>query len=185
MERIFTETADALRRAQRAGKCRFVGMTAYPPGLLARAIERCGLDVVLNYCHLSLTNSQLLTRLLPTAERCGAGVVNASALMMGLFSRKGPQQWHPAPPRFKEVCRLAVELCQSRSADLELLALQYVLQEPRSPVTLVGMCTIGEVDANLRALTAPIDRDLLADVQRLLVPFAEIEWPSGNWPVGE
>src|SRR5439155_9288474 len=37
-ERVFTETAEALWRAQQAGKCRFIGMTGYPPGLLARAI---------------------------------------------------------------------------------------------------------------------------------------------------
>src|SRR5262245_31014905 len=45
-ERVFTETADALRRARQAGKCRFIGMTGYPPALLAQAIERCGLDIV-------------------------------------------------------------------------------------------------------------------------------------------
>jgi L-galactose dehydrogenase len=183
-ERLFTETADALRRARRAGKCRIIGMTGYPPGMLARAIERCGLDVVLNYCHFSLTNSQTLTCLLPVAERHGVGLVNASALMMGLFSRKGPQPWHPAPEPFRAACREAVELCRRREADLEMLALQYVFQEPRLPCTLVGMCSVDEVDANLRALETAVDRDLLAEVQRVLAPFAEIDWPSGNWPVG-
>src|SRR5207244_765877 len=45
-EQVFTETADAMRRARDAGKCRFIGMTAYPPGMLAAAIERCGLHIV-------------------------------------------------------------------------------------------------------------------------------------------
>src|SRR5205823_4185434 len=158
---IFTETAGALRQAQQSGKCRYVGMTGYPPGMLTRAIERCSLDVVLNYCHFSLTNTQLLTRLLPVAERHGAGLVNASALMMGLFSRKGPQPWHPAPQAFKAACRDVVESCRRRGADLEMLALQYVFQEPRVPCTLVGMGTVAEVDANLLALETPIDRELL------------------------
>src|SRR5205085_8571314 len=32
IERVFTETAGALRQAQQAGKCRYIGMTGYPPG---------------------------------------------------------------------------------------------------------------------------------------------------------
>lgn len=64
-ERVFTETKDALRTAKRAGKCRFVGMTGYPPDLLAEAVTTCDLDVVLNYCHFSLSNGQMLNRLLP------------------------------------------------------------------------------------------------------------------------
>jgi L-galactose dehydrogenase len=182
---VFTETAEAMRQAQRAGKCRFIGMTGYPPGLLARAIEDARVDVVLNYCHFSLTNSQLLSRLLPVAEKYGAGLVNASALMMGLFSRKGPPAWHSAPQPFKDACRAVVELCQRRGADAEVLALQYVLQQPRVPCTLVGMCSLAEVDTNLRALDMTINAGLLTDAQKLLAPFADIEWGSGNWPKGQ
>jgi L-galactose dehydrogenase len=184
-ERVFTETAEALRRAKRSGKCRFIGMTGYPPGLLMQAIERCGLDVVLNYCHHSLTSTLMRTRLLPVAERHGTGLVNASALMMGLFSRKGPPRWHPAPEAFKEACRRAVEHCRRRGADLEVLALRYVLQDERIASTLVGMSCVREVDTNLKALQEPIDRTLLAEVQAILEPFRDIEWPSGNWPMGQ
>src|SRR5262249_11196285 len=175
---------DAMRQAQKAGKCHFIGMTCYPPGLLARAIERARLDVGLNYCHFSLTNSQLLSKLLPVAEQYGTGLVNASALMMGLFSRKGPPAWHSAPQPFKDACRAVVELCQRRGADAEVLALQYVLQQPRVPSTLVGMCTVAEVDTNLQALNMTMNAGLLAVAQKLLAPFTDIEWGSGNWPKG-
>jgi L-galactose dehydrogenase len=184
-EALLTETADAMRQAQKAGKCRFIGMTGYPPGLLARAIERCGPDVVLNYCHFSLTNSQLLTRLLPVAVKHGTGLVNASALMMGLFSRKGPPAWHSAPQPFKDACRAVVELCQRRGADAEVLALQYVLQQPRVPCTLVGMSSVAEVDTNMQALNMTMNAGLLAAAQKLLAPFTDIEWGSGNWPKGQ
>jgi L-galactose dehydrogenase len=184
-EQVFTETADALRQAKTAGKCRVVGMTGYPPGLLIHAIERCDLDVVLNYCHHSLTNSQLLTRLLPVAERHGVGLINASALMMGLLSRKGPPKWHPAPEPFTQACRRAVEHCRHRGVDLEVLALRYVLQDARIASTLVGMSNVREVDVNLRALQEPLDQELLAEVHAILAPFREIEWPSGKWPVGQ
>jgi L-galactose dehydrogenase len=183
-EQVFNETAKALQQAKRAGKCRFVGMTGYPPGLLMQAIECCDLDVVLNYCHHSLTNSQLLMRLLPVAERYGVGLINASALMMGLLSRKGPPIWHPAPDPFKQACRRAVEHCRHRGVDLEVQALGYVLQDTRIASTLVGMSNVREVDVNLRALQEPLDQQLLTEIQAFLAPFRDIEWPSGKWPVG-
>jgi L-galactose dehydrogenase len=183
-EQVFTETAGALRRAKQAGKCRFIGMTGYPPGLLARAVERGELDVVLNYCHFSLTNSQMLTRLLPVVERRGAGLVNASALMMGLLSGKCPPPWHPAPETLKAACARAREECRRRGVRPEVLALQFVLREQRVSSTLVGMSSVAEVDTNLQALSEPLDRQLLADVLAILEPVRDTEWPSGNWPTG-
>jgi L-galactose dehydrogenase len=180
-EKVFTETADALRQAKKTGKCRFVGMTGYPPALLAQAVERCDLDVVLNYCHFSLTNSQMLDQLVPMARKQGTGVINASALMMGLFSSKGPPLWHPAPESLKVACARACEFCRQHGIDPEVLALQHVLREEQIASTLVGMCGFAEVDTNLRALEEPLDQELLANMLAMLEPVKDIEWPSGNW----
>lgn len=182
-EQIFTETAEALHRAKAQGKCRFVGMTGYPLALLARAVERCRLDVVLSYCHFSPANTRLLTELLPVAERHGVAVVNGSPLMMGLLSSKGPPRWHPAPEPLRAACRQVVELCRRRGVDPATLALQFVLREPRLPATLVGMSSVREVDANLKALAAPVDEALLGEVLAILGPVNDVEWPSGNWHV--
>src|SRR5205823_11116434 len=45
-EAIFTDTAAVLHKLMAAGKCRFVGMSGLPLGILRTAIERCSLDVV-------------------------------------------------------------------------------------------------------------------------------------------
>jgi L-galactose dehydrogenase len=183
-EQVFTETAAALDRAKEQGKCRFIGMTGYPLALLAQAIERCRLDVVLSYCHFSPANLRLLSELLPVAGRHGVAVVNGSPLMMGLLSGKGPPRWHPAPEPLKAACRRVVELCQARGVDPATLALQFVLREPRVPVTLVGMSTAAEVDVNLRALDGGPDEDLLAEVLATLEPVKDVAWVSGFWPAG-
>ena len=104
-----------------------------------------------------------------------------SPLMMGLLSSKGPPRWHPAPEPLKAACRRVMELCQSRGVDPATLALQFVLREARLPITLVGMSSVPEVDANLKALEAPLDEGLLRDVMAILEPVKDVEWPSGNW----
>ncbi len=180
-EQVFTETADALHRAKAAGKCRFVGMTGYPPELLARAVARCRLDAVLNYCHYSLCNDRMLSQLVPVAAANGVAACNASALMMGLFASKGPPAWHPAPERLKDACARVVALCRARGVAPEELALRYALADERIATTFVGMSSIAEVDTNLRALDDSPDPELLVEVRTILEPVFNAEWPSGNW----
>jgi L-galactose dehydrogenase len=180
-ERVFTETADVLHQLKKEGKARFVGMSCYPLGLLKQAIERCELDVVISYAHFSLQNTRLLTELLPVAEAKGVGDLNASPLSLGLFTNQGPPPWNPAPPEVKEACRKAAELCRSRGADIAFLGMQFCLAETRIPSTITGTAHQGELAVNLRALTEPIDRQLLTDVQAILAPVRDFSWPSGNW----
>ena len=183
-ERVFTETAGVLHDLKREGKCRFVGMSCYPLGLLRQAIERCRLDVVISYCHFNLQNTRLLAELLPAAERHGVGVLNASPLAMGLLTNQGPPPWHPAPQPVKDACRAAAELYRGRGADVAFLGMQFCLAETRIPSTITGTAKRGELDVNLRALREPIDAGLLADVQAVLAPVRDLTWPSGNWREG-
>jgi L-galactose dehydrogenase len=178
---IFTETANVLHQLKKEGKARFIGMSCYPLGLLKQAIERCNLDVVISYAHYSLQKTRLLTDLLPVAEAKGVGVLNASPLSLGLFTNQGPPPWHPAPAEIKDACRRAAELCRSRSADIAFLGMQFCFAEARIPSTITGTAKQDELAINLRAMTEPIDRQLLADVQAILAPVKDRVWPSGNW----
>lgn len=183
-DRVFTETAGALHDLKREGKCRFVGMSCYPLGLLRRAIERCRLDVVISYCHFNLQNTALLTEFLPAAERHGVGVLNASPLAMGLLTNQGPPPWHPAPPEITNTCRAAAEMCRTRGADVAFLGMQFCFAEQRIPSTITGTAKRDELEVNLRALREPIDAALLADVRAVLAPVKDQTWPSGNWRAG-
>ncbi len=113
-ERVFDETAEILHKLKAEGKCRFIGMSCLPLGLLAQAIERCNLDVVISYCHFNMQDATLLTELIPIANRHGVGVLNASPLSMGLLTNQGPQPWHPAADAIKTACRSAAEFCRSK-----------------------------------------------------------------------
>jgi L-galactose dehydrogenase len=179
--RVFTETAEALYRLKRQGKCRFVGMTGYPLAVLRRAVEACDLDVTISYCHLTLLNTRLLDELLPAVGRRGVGVINASPLGMGLLTEAGPPDWHPAPPEVKAAARRAEEVCRRRGADVSALALAFAVREPRIPAMLVGMARPHELERNLRALQTPVDEGLLAEVQEAVAPAKDRGWPSGHF----
>ncbi|QDU19395.1 aldo/keto reductase [Urbifossiella limnaea] len=180
-ERVFDETANVLHALKREGKCRFVGMSCYPLGLLRRAVERCELDVVVSYAHYTLQNTRLVSDFLPAAEARGVGVLNASPLALGLLTHGGPQAWNPAPPEVKAACAAAAELCRGRGADLAELGMQFCYAEGRIPSTITGTAKAAELAANLRALAEPIDAALLADVAAVLAPVKDHSWKSGNW----
>lgn len=179
-ERVFTDTAAVLHDLKREGKCRFVGMSAYPLPLLRQAVERCRLDVVISYCHFNLQNQLLLTDLLPVAAARGVGVLNASPLAMGLLTNHGPPGWHPAGDDIKRACAAAAQLCRSRGADIATLGMQFCYAEPSVPSTITGTAKRSELDANLAALAAPVDEGLLQDVRAVLEPVRNHLWPSGR-----
>lgn len=180
LEAVYTETADALHRLKEKGKCRFVGMSAYPLGVLRTAIERCRLDVVISYCHFSLQNTKLLSELLPVAEAHGVGLLNASPLSMGLLTDQGPQSWHPAPPEIKAAAREAAELCRQRGTNIASLGMQFAFSEPHIASTITGAARAEEVDRNVEALNLPLDRELLTEVMATLDGVRDQTWPSGN-----
>jgi L-galactose dehydrogenase len=180
-EAVFTETAAVLHKLKKAGKCRFIGMSGHPLGILRQAIDRCNLDVVISYTHYTLQSQRLLTELLPAAETHGVGVMNASPLCMGLISEGGAQDWHPAPEEVKYAGRRANELCRWRGASLATLGMQFCLAERRIATTLTGAATASEVEANVRAMETPIDQSLLDEVLAIFEPVKNVTWPSGNW----
>jgi L-galactose dehydrogenase len=180
-ERVFTETAEVLHRLKQEGKCRFVGMSCYPLTLLRQAIERCQLDVVISYCHFNLQNQRLLTELVPTAQKQGVGILNASPLAMGLLTNPGPPPWHPASDEVKRTCAEAANYCQKRGADISTLGMQFCYREASIPSTITGTAKRSELEKNLAVLNESLDEQLLREVLTQLEPVRDATWPSGNF----
>jgi L-galactose dehydrogenase len=180
-ESVFTETAEVLHRLKAEGKCRFIGMSCYPLGLLKLAIERCQLDVVISYCHYSLQNRRLLTELMPVAEAHGVGVLNGSPLAMGLLTNQGPPTWNPAGEGVRAACRAAAEHCRARGRDISTLAMEFCFAERRIPSTISGASNLAELAANLAAIDEMPDPAFLTEVETILQPAIDYSWPNGNW----
>ena len=179
MQQVVEETLPALRELQQQGKARYVGITGYSPGNLRRIAAAFPVDAVLNYCRYSLLNMDLNKALAPFAQEQGIGLINASALHMGLLTPQGGPEWHPAPAEVREAARTMVRMCEERGVDVAQLALRFAVANPYVASTLVGMATEADVLANVRALETPLDEDLVRELQTAVGAALNRSWPSG------
>jgi L-galactose dehydrogenase len=179
LDQIIRETIPALRKVQKAGKARFVGVTGLPPAAIRRVVEAVPVDAVLSYCRFELNDTSLLD-LAPLLKNRGVGIINASPLGMGLLSSRGTPAWHPAPAELKEVCARAAAHCRANGASMERLAIQYTLTKPDVTTTVVGSANPAEMENNIQWAGEPIDRRLLDEVLAILKPVHNLTWPSGR-----
>ncbi|MGD0461205.1 MAG: aldo/keto reductase [Tepidisphaeraceae bacterium] len=179
LEEVIGETIPALRKLQKAGKVRFVGVTGLPLAALRTVVEATPIDAILSYCHFEL-NDTALADMIPVFTKHRVGIINASPLGMGLLSNRGAPVWHPAPEEVKEMCARAAVHCRVRGASVEKLAVQYSLTNPDIATTLVGSANPKNMERNIAWAEEPIDQALLAEVLAILKPVHNVTWPSGR-----
>lgn len=179
LDQIVNETVPALRKLQKSGKVRFVGVTGLPIPSLRYVVERVPVDTILSYCHYELNDTALLD-LVPLLKARGIGVISASPLGMGLLSNRGSPAWHPAPAKVKELCAKAAAHCKAKGASIEKLAVQFAVEQPDIATTLVGSADPSNMERNIQAVEEPIDRELLKEVLEILKPIHNVTWSSGR-----
>lgn len=180
VRQIIDETLPALRQLQQQGKARYIGITGYPPRLLKRIAEATPVDSILTYCHYNLLNRQMDEVLTPFTRERGIGLINASGLCMGLLTEHGPPDWHPASPEVREAGRKAAEFCRKHEADISEVALRFCLDNPYVASTLIGIASSQEVKTSLKLLDGSTDREFLGQVEAILAPVFNYDWPSGR-----
>jgi L-galactose dehydrogenase len=180
MRQILDETLPALREIQKAGKTRYIGITGYPPKFLARIAEQVRVDTILSYCHFNLLSTNMDKVLTPFAKANSVGLINASALHMGVLTERGAPSWHPAPLEVREAARRIAGICELRGKTISTVAVRFCLDHPSVASTLVGMATQDEVKANLGLLQMKSDANLLAEIRSAIGSALDVDWPSGK-----
>lgn len=179
-DQVVNEAIPALRQLKADGKVRFIGVTGFPLPLLREMVESQELDLTLSYSHYNLINRTLNDELVPAVKARGMGLINASVTNMGLLTDQGPQPWHPASDAARVVVAQAAQYCRERGVSIAQLAIQFALQNPMVDVTLLGTRTEAELRQSLPLWGTTPDPDLLAAVDAILEPIANLTWPSGR-----
>jgi aryl-alcohol dehydrogenase-like predicted oxidoreductase len=179
IDQVVEETIPALERLRESGKVRFIGITGLPIKIFRDVLEKTEIDTILSYCRYSL-NDTALVDLIPLLQERNVGIISASPLSMGLLTKRGAPDWHPAPTEIRDHCAKAAQWCEDRGADLAKLALQFALANEEIQSTLVGTASPENLKRNVAWIEEPIDQELLSEVEEILRPIKNATWPSGR-----
>ncbi|HZZ78025.1 MAG TPA: aldo/keto reductase [Gemmataceae bacterium] len=170
MAQIVEETLPAVRKLQKQGKIRFVGVSGYPMKMFRYILDRTELDVVLSYNHYTLQNT-MLADLVPYLQAKGVGIMNAAPFSARLLTNATLPPWHKSTPEVRTICRRAAEHCTAHGVDIAQLALQYSIANEDMATCIVGSANPENVRNWVKWSEQPIDQRLLAEVLEILKPI--------------
>lgn len=179
LNQVVNETIPALRQVQQLGKARFVGVTGYPLQIFRAILGQTDVDTILSYNHYSL-NDTTLSGLLPWLKGKSTGIINASPVSQGLLTNHELPAWHPAPPEVRKACAEAAAFCRQQGTDIAKLAMQFSVSNPDIHTTLVGTADPANIEKDIRWIEEPMDRELLAQVEGLLLEIKDRGWILGR-----
>jgi aryl-alcohol dehydrogenase-like predicted oxidoreductase len=171
MQQIIDETIPALRRAQLAGKVRFIGISGYPQKIFRFVAERIGIDCVLSYNQYTLQNTRFADETVPWLAAQGIGAMNAGPFSARLLTNAPLPAWLKEPEAVKAAARAAAAHCASRGIDIAKLALQFSLANPAIATTIAGSANPQNVRAWATWAAEPLDQQLLREVREIFAPI--------------
>lgn len=180
LEKVCEETLPALVELKKKGVVGHVGITDLQLKNIKWVIEHTPkgtVESVLNFCHYCLNDDELLDYL-DYFEENGVGVINASPLSMGLLTKRGVPDWHPAPKSLVEVCAKAAQYCEEQGYPIEKLAIQYSVGNPRIASTLFSSANPQNVKRNIEWASQETDEQLVKEVKKIIGDQQRVSWAN-------
>jgi L-galactose dehydrogenase len=179
MQPIVDETLPALRRAQQAGKVRFIGFSGYPQKIFRYICDQAPVDCVLSYNQYTLQNTRFADETLPYLKERGIGAMNAGPFSARLLTNAPLPPWLKEPEPVKAAARQAAALCASRGVDIAKLALQFSLANPDITTTIAGSANPENIRNWAKWAGEPLDTALLQEVQQIFAPVKNLGHQEG------
>ena len=179
MQQIVDATLPALRKAQAAGKVRFIGFSGYPQKIFRFICDQAEVDCVLNYNQYTLQNTRFADETIPYLAAKGIGVMNAGPFSARLLTDAPLPAWLKEPEDVKAAARHAADLCCSRGSSIAKLALQFALANPAIATTVAGSANPANIRAWAEWAAEPLDEQLLKDVQAIFAPVRNVGHMEG------
>lgn len=174
LQQIIDETLPALRRAQAAGKVRYVGVSGYPQKIFRSVLEHSDLDCVLSYNQYTLQNTRFADETIPLLQQRGVGVMNAGPFSARLLTNATLPPWFRDPAHVQAAARAAAMHCQDRGVDIAQLALQFSLANQDIATTVAGSANPNNIRKWAQWAQMPIDQELLDEVLQILSPVHNV-----------
>ena len=178
-EQVLNEALPVARQLQKAGKCRYVGITGLPLGILKDVADRADVDTILSYARYNLMVDDLDTELRPFCGENGVGLINASPLHLRILTERGAPSWHLASEEVKRAGAQIALLCRARGVAISDVALKFCYDYPHTASVLVGMSKSRHVERNLLALDFEQPEGLLDEIREVVRPVRNQVWPTG------
>ena len=170
MAQIWEETLPEIRKIQKEGKVKFVGISGYPMKMFRTVAEQAELDVVLSYNHYTLQNTMLADEV-DFLKSKNIGIMNAAPFSARLLTNAQLPVWHKATPEVREICKKASEHCTAAGVDIAQLALQFSVAHEDLSTCVTGSANPQRVAQWCEWLEKPLDLQLVAEVQEILKPI--------------
>jgi len=170
LEPVIEETLPALQKQKEKGKVRFIGVSGYPMKMFKTILAKCEIDVVLTYNHYTLQNDMAL-ELVPICREKGVGLMNAAPFSARLLTNAPLPEWHKAPPDVREIAGKAAKHCEAKGVDIAQLALRFSIANPDFATCVTGSANPKRVAEWVQWAEAPLDENLLKEVQEILEPI--------------
>ena len=169
MAQIWEETLPEIRKIQKEGKVKFIGISGYPMKIFRTVAEQADLDVVLSYNHYTLQNTMLADEV-DFLKSKQIGIMNAAPFSARLLTNAPLPVWHKATPEVRAVCKQASEHCTAAGVDIAQLALQFSVANKDLSTCVTGSANPQRVAQWCEWLEKPLDEQLVAEVLEILKP---------------
>lgn len=179
MQQIVDVTIPALRKAQQAGKVRYIGFSGYPMKIFRFILEQTSVDCVLSYNQYTLQNTRFADEVVPYLKAKGVGVMNAGPFSARLLTNATLPAWLKEPENVKAAARAAAAHCAKKGVDIAKLALQFSLANPDITTTVAGSANPKNIREWAKWAAEPIDPQLLAEVQAIFAPVKNLGHVEG------
>jgi len=183
VDQVVNEALPEMRKIQKEGKARYIGISGYPLDVLLIVAKRFPLDFVLTYSHYSIQNERL-TYYIDEFRKLGCGVLNAAPLVLGFFTKNGPPANHQASKEFTALSAPIAKLCSDNGVDVSLLASKYAIhgplfQEGKITTTLIGVAAPDQATTAVKSLEplSKKEEQLITEIKKIL----GTRWLNYSW----
>jgi aryl-alcohol dehydrogenase-like predicted oxidoreductase len=179
MQRIVDETIPALRKAQQAGKVRYIGFSGYPQKIFRFICDQTDVDCVLSYNQYTLQNTRFADETIPYLKAKGVGAMNAGPFSARLLTNAPLPAWLKEPEEVKAAARCAAAHCASKGVDVAKLALQFSIANEDITTTIAGSANPDNIRNWAQWASEPLDRELLAEILGIFAPVKNVGHREG------